>query len=391
MNEPNEPHIIGWNVALHDDTEESVFQIEYLYYDVDDEHPFDFNVYVFDKRVKNVELQVSLADKIDQVDNIGHAENIDLSGQLDNVDPLDQADNVGQVNQVETQRDDMLLHCMKMMKQTMPPNLTDSFAITRDHLDSIDDFMALFNGQFPLLQTDPSFQEQVIKLFKKLRKQELIKEAKRVRSAFNMPRAKDDAAIRLTILIRTCNRKALFAQCMQSIYSQTHKNVRIVVAYVEGTAEYVKEYNDIEHVVLPSGNEGTPFFYNGHCNALLDYAGDTGWTMFMDDDDEYFDDRAFEIICRYISKGTTRNVFCWNFLRADKIIRLDKVFRIRYGQIGTPMVCFHSTFRKHRWPQRKGGDFGFFSQFWKLCDPVRIPLALVACQYDDKICGDGKC
>ena len=201
---------------------------------------------------------------------------------------------------------------------------------------------------------------------------------------------KDTSSVRLTILIRTCNRKALFDTCMRSICSQTHKNIRIVVAYVEGTANYVNDY-DVEHLILAAGNEGTSFFYNGHCNALLDYAGHTGWTMFMDDDDEYFDDRAFEIICRCILKGTTNNVYCWKFLRADKVIYPDKIYRIRYGQIDTAMVCFHSKFRAHRWPMQKGGDFCFFSQFWKLCDPIRIPIVLVTCQYDDKICGNGQC
>lgn len=144
----------------------------------------------------------------------------------------------------------------------------------------------------------------------------------------------------INILIRTSNRPELFKRCVDSIKSQTYKDIRIIVGidsdkakgYTQGFETYWMLRKDL------------PFFYNDYCNQLksLDFQG---WYFFLDDDD--FLDNPFvienmiphleedkAIICQYRRRGRPKPP---NWQMDERVIAR--------GWIGLPSIWLHS---KHK-------------------------------------------
>lgn len=147
----------------------------------------------------------------------------------------------------------------------------------------------------------------------------------------------------INILIRTSCRPAQFARCLESIRSQTYKNVNVLVGIDRASAlDYVPK--GFQTIFVYADNS-IPYFYDLYCNELKHKVAD-GWFFFLDDDDSLASPTVLEqlaehltgpheaIICQMLRNGTPKP--------ADNYIRKKVIWE---GKIGLPCLVLHS---KHK-------------------------------------------
>ncbi len=171
---------------------------------------------------------------------------------------------------------------------------------------------------------------------------------------------------KINILIRTSNRENLFRRCVDSVRSQTFKDVNILVsADDDNTAEYVKACG-IEpiRVVKKERNEIDTAPYNRYLNDLMaEVKG--GWIMILDDDD-YLADTS--VLAKVAGQLTDDNAIYFMKMRwaTGRIIPSPENFtmhRIILRDIGMPCFIFHAK-HKHKvaFDTKKQGDFRFVTK-----------------------------
>lgn len=179
----------------------------------------------------------------------------------------------------------------------------------------------------------------------------------------------------INILIRTSNRPAQFAKCLESIRNQTYKNVRIIIG-CDNTAAFGYIPSDILTVAIGSQRE-YPYFYDLYCN-ILKVMVTAGWFFFLDDDDTLADTTVLEqlathltepgaIICQMLRNGVPKP--------ADNYIRKKVIWE---GKIGLPCLVLHS---KHKalsgLDGYKAGDFRYIKEVTDQVPTKFITLPLV--------------
>lgn len=180
----------------------------------------------------------------------------------------------------------------------------------------------------------------------------------------------------INILIRTCYRPEAFARCLESIISQTYRNIRIVVGYDRATAlEYIP--NNIEVFPVVPYYE-YPYYYDLYCNVLKEKVT-IGWFLFLDDDDTLASPTVLQQVSEHLT-GPYEAIIC-QFLRngvpkpADNYIR-NRV--IREGKIGLPCLVLHS---KHKdlsgLDGQKAGDYRYIKEVTDQVSTKFIALPLV--------------
>lgn len=148
--------------------------------------------------------------------------------------------------------------------------------------------------------------------------------------------------MKINVLIRTSYRPVLFQRCLDSIRSQTHQNIRIIVSYDDEKAlEYIPEGIDKIRVYK---EESIPFFYDNYCNQLKELVN-SGYFMFLDDDEILASDKCIESICKHL-KGNY-GLICQfsregNLKPSNDLIRQN---RIRRGKIGMPCLFLHHSLK----------------------------------------------
>jgi glycosyltransferase involved in cell wall biosynthesis len=182
----------------------------------------------------------------------------------------------------------------------------------------------------------------------------------------------------INIIIRTSNRPALFARCIESVRSQTYKNIQIIVGFDDPTAvRYIPIADNIMKVFTePFCNY--PFYYDIYCNRLKLMATD-GWFFFLDDDDILTSTTVLQqlaphltepgaIICQFIRNGIPKP--------RDNYIR-HKV--IQEGKIGLPCLVLHHGY-KHigQLDGQKGGDYRYIKEVTDQVPTKFIALPLVS-------------
>jgi glycosyltransferase involved in cell wall biosynthesis len=147
----------------------------------------------------------------------------------------------------------------------------------------------------------------------------------------------------INILIRTSNRPAQFARCLESIKGQTYRNVRVVVGFDNLRAlEYIPKGIDRQMVYA---DKTLPYYYDCYCNELK-LNTEVGWFFFLDDDDVLASHTVLEelsahlqvlneaIICQMLRNGVPKPT--------DNYIRKKVIWE---GKIGLPCLVLHS---KHK-------------------------------------------
>lgn len=180
----------------------------------------------------------------------------------------------------------------------------------------------------------------------------------------------------ITILIRTSNRLAQFARCLESIRSQTYKNVNILVGHDRASAlGYIPK--DLQATFVYADNS-LPYFYDLYCNDLKTLVTD-GWFFFLDDDDTLASSTILALLAEHLA-GPHEAIIC-QMLRngvpkpADNYIR-KKV--IAEGKIGLPCLVLHS---KHKalsgLDGYKAGDYRYIKAVTDQVPTKFITLPLV--------------
>lgn len=179
----------------------------------------------------------------------------------------------------------------------------------------------------------------------------------------------------INILIRTSSRPAQFARCLESIRSQTYKNVRVVVGYDRVSAlTYIPKAIEKEFVYA---DNSIPYFYDLYCNDLKLIVND-GWFFFLDDDDTLASNTVLEeladqlkqpgaIICQMLRNGVAKP--------ADNYIRKGI---IREGKIGLPCLVLHSKYKSlSGLDGQKAGDYRYIKEITDQVPTKFITLPLV--------------
>lgn len=148
--------------------------------------------------------------------------------------------------------------------------------------------------------------------------------------------------MQISILIRTSYRPVLFQRCLDSIHSQTHKNIRIIVSYDDERAlEYIPEGMDKIRVYK---DPSLKFFYDNYVNSLKEQVK-SGYFMILDDDEVLASDKCIETVCKHL-KGTY-GVIC-QFSRGGVIKPSNDLIRhnrIKRGKIGMPCLFLHHSLK----------------------------------------------
>jgi hypothetical protein len=163
----------------------------------------------------------------------------------------------------------------------------------------------------------------------------------------------------INILIRhTEGREKSYYKALDSVATQTYKNVRVVVGY-DFSSSHFSIPGDVFDVFLKTDKSLGPYFYNDYCNALKTHVSD-GWFFFLDDDDylanetvleelsKHFDDDYHAIVCQ-MSRANGK------IKPNDDLIKAGAVVS---GRIGLPCLILRSRLNIiSDIPATENGDF----------------------------------
>lgn len=148
--------------------------------------------------------------------------------------------------------------------------------------------------------------------------------------------------MQITLLIRTSFRPVLFNRCLNSIRSQTHKDIRIVVSYDDERAlAYIPD--EIEKIRVHK-DTSIPFFYDNYCNQLKEMVN-SGYFMFLDDDEYLISDKCIAVVSKHLKNSY--GLIC-QFSRNGNLKPSNELIKhniIKRGKIGMPCIFLHHTLK----------------------------------------------
>ena len=159
------------------------------------------------------------------------------------------------------------------------------------------------------------------------------------------------------ILIRTSGRPAFFKACMDSVCSQTYKNIITLVHTDDPRDTYVTGDIIVKGVALPKQyGSGT---YNLYNNTLLKNIPDQpGWIYFLDDDDVLYEPDSIEKLVSQCKKTHVNvcRVVRWNGTVHPAGWKKQKTFQ-------TECFMIHTDHKNvGRWWSELGGDHNYTEQ-----------------------------
>jgi glycosyltransferase involved in cell wall biosynthesis len=178
----------------------------------------------------------------------------------------------------------------------------------------------------------------------------------------------------ITILIRTSNRPALFARCIESVKNCGYMPRHVIVSYDNpGALNYIPAGTQTIQV---TPHIQYPYYYDLYCNTLK-LAVTDGWFLFLDDDDQLLPGALEKlaphltepgaIICQFIRNGIPKP--------RDNYIR-HKV--IQEGKIGLPCLVLHHKYNRigflDGW---EAGDYRYIKEVTDQVPTKFIALPLV--------------
>lgn len=147
--------------------------------------------------------------------------------------------------------------------------------------------------------------------------------------------------MQISLLVRTSFRPTLFKRCIESIHSQTHQNIRIIVSYDDERAlQYIPEGMDKIRVYKDSNHFG----YDNYVNSLKEQVN-TGYFCVIDDDEFLIDNDCISRVVRHL-KGSM-GLIC-QFSRGGKLKPsndLIKQKRVVRTKIGMPCLFLHHSLK----------------------------------------------
>lgn len=196
------------------------------------------------------------------------------------------------------------------------------------------------------------------------------------------------------ILTRTSNRPIFFKQNHQSVTNQTYTPIKHVVSYdTAETFRYLQEYDDIEKVpvVREQRMNLSHFPYNLYCNEMHKFIStDTGWVIYLDDDDLFTNNNAVSEISKYFNNPD--NLIIWK-TQFPSGVKPGRFFGKAVRSTGFPAICFayHTKWLKHAiWDNKKGSDSRVLYKLSKIIpNKVWIDNVLTKINYNSGFGGMG--
>jgi hypothetical protein len=168
----------------------------------------------------------------------------------------------------------------------------------------------------------------------------------------------------INILIRVTFRPEFFKECIESILHQDYKNINIICCYDDKLClKYLNNYKEIDHYYIEKKSD-IKYFYNNYCNDLLKKV-ESGWIMFLDDDDKFYSNNALSLINEKIK--TDEDIIFWKFkLKKRHSIYSKNIYDIKPGYIANSSYCFNSKYKSlSKWTAEQTGDFFFIDNLLK--------------------------
>lgn len=217
----------------------------------------------------------------------------------------------------------------------------------------------------------------------------------------------------INILIRTTKgREKEFEKCIDSIRTQTYKNINIIVCtddhtfIVNGTISKVLDKVDCEHTIFNVEPTGVPFHWNFYCNNLKDRV-EEGWFFYLDDDDylanpycldniaERLNDPRLGVICQFNRGVKAKPEFSiGDFYRSDNsgnilfngqaietntvgtfCVKPESIIR---GKIGGSCIFLHHSHKDiAMWDGNRAADYRFIKAVSEKIPLKWVPIVVV--------------
>ena len=188
----------------------------------------------------------------------------------------------------------------------------------------------------------------------------------------------------INILTRTSGRPLGFNRCRASIVNQTYKNIRHLVSFDSlADEEYVKasgaEYFFMDKEAINGEPDiadpktGGRFVYNRYLNHLIEKT-ESGWVLFLDDDDYLSDNFVIQKIVNCIKSNTDMILWQMKYPHGLVLPSLQELGKPpRMARIGAPCFMVHSGIAKTiKWDGWKCGDFRFIQKVWNKTVDKRV-------------------
>jgi len=188
----------------------------------------------------------------------------------------------------------------------------------------------------------------------------------------------------INVLTRTSNRPIYFRDCVDSVRSQTHRDLRHVVGADDDASLAYAQVHVPDALRLqpatPTDRRPNAAPYNLYLNTLMDRVED-GWIMFLDDDDTFVDAQSLAVIAEHATDED--RVLLWRVQFPGRLVPAHSFGRIPLlGDVTGAGFMFHS---KHRavaqWDAVKGADHRVIERLFLLLKPVWIDRILTRANY----------
>jgi hypothetical protein len=195
----------------------------------------------------------------------------------------------------------------------------------------------------------------------------------------------------INILTRTSNRPNFFNRNVDSVNSQTYKNIRHIVSYDnDDDLEYINKHDNLTLVKIdknkliqeddsPNPNTGKYSPHNLYFNEMLKIV-EEGWVIFLDDDNIFSNDNSLEEISKYMLDDD--NLIIWQINFVNNLILPPAEYLFTPPKLGSiDSACFSFNIKQLgniKWDSWKCGDFRFILQIYnKIQNKIIIPRSFI--------------
>lgn len=198
----------------------------------------------------------------------------------------------------------------------------------------------------------------------------------------------------INILTRTSNRPNYFANNVNSVKSQTYKNIKHYVSYDnDKDLSYINKHDSVVPIkvdrdkLIKEDNYGvfqtgkySP--HNLYFNELLSNI-ENGWVIILDDDDQFINEYSVEKIVKEIDNKDSIIIWQMRYNNSNRVLPPLNLINQKpiLGQIGSPCFTFNiEQLGDIKWDGWKCGDFRFIEKLYNKIPNKKIikePLILI--------------
>jgi cellulose synthase/poly-beta-1,6-N-acetylglucosamine synthase-like glycosyltransferase len=195
----------------------------------------------------------------------------------------------------------------------------------------------------------------------------------------------------INILTRTSNRPKFFKRCVESVLSQTYKNIKHIVSFDDDKdLSYINNY---EHLFLvkidkdwliktdtsKNPNTGKYSPHNLYFNVMFKTIED-GWVIILDDDNFFTENTSLEKISKFLDDEESLVLWQINHINHGKIPNKNLLGKPPIiGNIDSGCFSFNiKILGDLKWDGWKCGDFRFIKNLYNRVDKkVLIPETFI--------------